>query len=94
LIEMTNCSLPPQASDFARKGDAIYKRHVRPKLSPHDDGRFVAIDIDSEAYTIDADALTALRKLRCDHPDARPFLVRVGARAAFHFGRALPAEHA
>ena len=32
--------------EFARRGDAIYDRKVRPYLSAADDGKFVAVDID------------------------------------------------
>jgi hypothetical protein len=36
--------------EIARQGAALFECQVRPALSPQDDGKFVAIDIDSGAY--------------------------------------------
>lgn len=71
---------------FAERGDAIYERDVRPCLKPEDDGRFVAIDIETGAYEIDDDELTVCRRLHDRIPDAQPWLVRVGYRSVHRFG--------
>lgn len=34
--------------EFARRGDEIYTRNIRPKLKPDDKGKFVLIDIEQE----------------------------------------------
>ena len=36
--------------EFARRGDAIYAKIVRPRLNPKDEGKFAAIDIETETY--------------------------------------------
>jgi hypothetical protein len=72
--------------DFARRGDALYERSVRPKLSPKDTGKFVAIDVDTGEYEIDADELTAGDRLRARLPEAQIWMVRVGSRAVHRFG--------
>ena len=45
--------------EFARRGDEIYERVLRPVLETGNEGRFVAIDIETVAYAIDADELAA-----------------------------------
>jgi hypothetical protein len=45
--------------EFARRGDAIYERDVRPAVEAEHAGEFVAIDIESGAYEVDADELAA-----------------------------------
>jgi hypothetical protein len=64
--------------EFARRGDAIYEKGLRPQLKPGDEDKFAAIDIESGAYVIDADELKACRKLRKRIPDAQIWMVRVG----------------
>ena len=72
--------------EFARRGDAIYENDVRPRLKPEDDGKFVAIDIESGMYEIDEDELEAGDKLRGRAPDAQIWIVRVGSPYVHRFG--------
>src|SRR5262245_45156843 len=48
--------------EFARRGDAIYEKAVRPQLKASDQGKFAAIDIDSGEFAISADELKACHK--------------------------------
>ena len=72
--------------EFARRGDAIYEKDVRPQLKADDEGKFVAIDIESGEFAIDADELKACLKLRKRIPDAQIWMVRVGFRFVHRFG--------
>lgn len=72
--------------EFARRGDAIYEKQVRPQLKPDDEGKFAAIDIESEEFAMDADELKACHKLRKRIPDAQIWMVRVGYRYVHRFG--------
>lgn len=72
--------------EFARRGDATYESKVRPKLTPEDDGKFAAVDIESGAYEIDSEELAACDRLRARVPDAQIWLVRVGSRFLYRFG--------
>lgn len=72
--------------EFARRGDAIYESDVRARLKPEDDGKFVAIDIESAMYEIDDDELEAGDKLRARAPDAQIWIVRVGSPYVHRFG--------
>jgi hypothetical protein len=77
--------------EFARRGQEIYERDIRPQLTPADEGRFVAIDIETGRYEIDPDDYTASHRLRGESLDTQIWLVRVGQRATYRMSaRALP----
>jgi len=72
--------------EVARRGDDLYEREVRPHLKAEDEGKFVVIDIESGAYEIDSDELTASDRLLASHPDAQVWLRRVGSDYVRRFG--------
>jgi hypothetical protein len=72
--------------EFARRGQEIYDRVVRPSLRPDDDGKFVAIDIETGNYAIDRDDYTATHQLSSRVPDAQIWLMRVGEPTAYRLG--------
>jgi hypothetical protein len=74
--------------EFARRGDAIYEQKIRPLLNPEDDGKFVAVDIETGEYEISDDELDALDKLSARLPDAQTWMVRVGSRYVHRLGLA------
>ncbi len=78
--------------EFAERGDAIYDRVIRPRLSDEDDGKFVAIDIETGDFEMDSDEYTAVERLYARRPDAQPWMRRVGYRAVHTFGGRLPRE--
>jgi hypothetical protein len=72
--------------EFARRGRDIYERIVKPALCPEDDGKFVAIDIESGDYELDRNDYAATERLYSRRPDAQPWMERVGQPAAYRFG--------
>jgi hypothetical protein len=72
--------------EFARRGDEIYERAVRPRLGADDLGKFVVIDIERGDFEMDADELAASDRLLARNPDAQVWLTRVGSPCAYHFG--------
>jgi hypothetical protein len=72
--------------EFARRGDAIYEKDVRPQVKADDEGKFAAIDIETAEFAIDADELKACHKLRKRLPDAQIWMVRIGYRHVHRFG--------
>jgi len=72
--------------EFARRGDAIYENEIRPLLKAEDEGKFVAIDIESGMYELEADELRACQKLRARVSEAQIWMVRIGYRAVHRFG--------
>jgi hypothetical protein len=83
---MANVGPRYSKEEFARRGDAIYERDIRPRLSAEDDGKFVAIDIETGDYEIDPDDFEATERLSVRRPEAQMWLVRVGHRAAHSLG--------
>jgi hypothetical protein len=72
--------------EFARRGDAMYEAVVRPHLKPSDKGKFVAIDIESGQYEIDAKEDAACDRLHARIPGAQVWMLRVGYRVVRRFG--------
>src|SRR5947209_3491666 len=56
--------------ELARRGSEVFDRPVRPLLRPEDDGKFVAIDIDTGDHEIDEDDYAAVSRLRARKPAA------------------------
>ena len=75
---------PPRSLDeCARLGTEAFERWVRPSLRPEDDGKFIAIDIDTGNHEIDEDNYTAVMRLRTRNPGAEIWLERAGQPAAY-----------
>ena len=72
--------------EFAKRGEAVFESAVRPHLKNEDDDDFVAIDIETGAYEIDASEIAACARLRARAPDAQMWLRKVGSRFAHRFG--------
>ena len=72
--------------EFARRGDAIYEVKLRPILEKENHGKFVAIDIETGAYEVDEDELTASDRLLTRVPRAQIWLRRIGFRYVHRFG--------
>ncbi len=83
------------SDEVARRGEELYERSVRALVEPENDGRFLALDVESGDYELADEALAASRRLRERRPGAVAYLVRVGRSAAFRIGgRRLRSEHA
>lgn len=74
-----------EKEEFARRGDALYEEVVRPHLKKKDNGRLVALDIDSGEYEIGDDQLAICQLLRTRVPEAQIWTVRVGSRYVHKF---------
>ena len=75
------------AEELARLGSEVFDRHVRPVLRPEDDGKFVALDIDTGDHEIDEDDYAAVTRLQARRPSAEVWLGRVGQPAAYRMRR-------
>ena len=72
--------------EFARRGDAIYENELRSLLELGNEGKFIAIDIETGTYEVDSDELAASDRLLTRVPGAQIWLRRIGSRYARHFG--------
>jgi hypothetical protein len=86
-LTMTTSKAIYSPEEFWRRGKDIYDYDVSPGLRPEDENKFVAIDIQTRAFEIAGDDLTATDRLLARQPDALIWLARVGQRAAYRIGR-------
>lgn len=77
--------------EFAQRGDTVYDRDIRHLVEEGNDGKFVAIDIETGAYELDTDELAASDRLLARVPNAQIWLRRIGSRYVRRFG---PRPHA
>lgn len=74
--------------DHARLGQDLYDRQVRSQVEAGNLGRVVAIDVDSGAYAVAEDTLSAASRLLSLHPDAQIWCIRIGDKGVHRFGGA------
>jgi hypothetical protein len=72
--------------EFARRGNEIYQFQVRHQVEEGNHGRIVAIDIETGAFEVADDIVSASDHLLAKCPDAQTWFVRIGHRAVYHFG--------
>ncbi len=72
--------------EFARLGDEIYERDIRPQVERDNLGKIVAIDIETGAWEMHTNEITASARLEERYPDAQIWIVRVGYRYVRRFG--------
>ncbi len=64
--------------ELARLGGEIFERQIRPTLRPEDDGKYVAIDVETGDFEIDEDDYAAVARLRSRRPGTNGWLMRAG----------------
>jgi hypothetical protein len=72
--------------EFARRGDEIYESQVRQQVEEGNHGKIVAIDIETGAFEVADDLVTASKQLSARVPDAQTWFIRIGHSAVDHFG--------
>ncbi|MCE9553453.1 MAG: hypothetical protein K8T91_08775 [Planctomycetes bacterium] len=71
---------------FVRRAEEIYATKLRAILEPEHVDEFVAIEPESGDYFLGKTLSEATRAGRKAHPDRLTHAMRVGHRAALHFG--------
>ena len=72
--------------EVTKLGKKFYEEHLKPILEPQENGKFVAIEPESQEYFIGTTALEAIKKGNSNFPDKILFLARVGFPAAHKIG--------
>jgi hypothetical protein len=72
--------------EHARRGKEIYELDLRAQLEPENEGKIVAIDVDTKEFEVGENVISATRRLLARLPDAQIWCVRVGHRAVHRFG--------
>jgi hypothetical protein len=80
--------------EFAQRGGEIYESQVRSQVEAGNHGKIVAIDIETGAFEVGHDSLTAAKQLLKRHPDAQIFGIRIGHRAVHRFDFRTPSSAA
>lgn len=82
-----------EPSEFARRGDEIFDRDIRPGLQANDQDKIVAIDIESGDWEMDPSEVAACDRLQSRRRDAQIWIVRVGSRYVRRFGAGKSRKH-
>lgn len=83
---MTTSKRRYSKEEFSRRGDALVESKVRPHLTPADEDKFVAIDIETGEYELDNNEMKAADRLRKRVPDPQIWLVHVRLGYLHRFG--------
>ena len=72
--------------EFAERGTELYENQIRSQIEDGNDGKIVAIDIETGAFELADTIVNATDRLFDRIPDAQPWVIRVGHRTVFRFG--------
>jgi hypothetical protein len=83
---MTIDQLRYSREEFAQRGNEIYESQVRSQVEEGNHGKIVAIDIETGAFELARDTMTASDRLLEQYPDAQIWCVRIGHKGVHRFG--------
>jgi hypothetical protein len=72
--------------EFAQRGNGIYETQVRSQVEAGNHGKIVAIDIETGAFELAKDTITASDRLLESHPEAQIWCIRIGHKGVHRFG--------
>jgi hypothetical protein len=72
--------------EFAQRGNEIYESQVRAQVEAGNHGKIVAIDIETGAFELAKDTMTASDRLLECYPEAQIWCVRIGHQGVHRFG--------
>ena len=75
-----------ETQQFVRKAEELYESRLRPILEAEHRDEFVAIEPESGDYFLGKTLSEAIAAARRSHPDRLAHTMRVGHKAALHFG--------
>ena len=72
--------------EFAERGTELYENQIRSQIEDGNDGKIVAIDIETGCFELADETMQATKQLYERVPDAQPWVLRIGYRAVHRFG--------
>ena len=72
--------------ELAQRGQELYESGIQQQVETGNNGKIVAIDIETGVFEVDENLVTATSRLFDQYPDAQPWVIRIGHRAVDHFG--------
>lgn len=71
---------------LAQRGQGLYESGIRQRVESGNEGKIVAIDIETGEFEVDENVVPATNRLFGQYPDAQPWVIRIGHRAVDNFG--------
>jgi hypothetical protein len=71
--------------EYARRGEELYAT-IRAQVDPGNDGKILAIDIETGEYEVDSNQKAACDRLFARLPDPQIYCLRIGWRSIHSFG--------
>jgi outer membrane protein assembly factor BamB len=72
--------------ELAQRGQELYESGIRQQVEAGNDGKIVAIDIETGDFEVNETVVAATDQLFERQPDAQPWTIRIGHSAVYHFG--------
>jgi hypothetical protein len=72
--------------EMAQRGQEHYESGIRQQVEAGNEGKIVAIDIETGAFEVGETVMAATNRLFERYLDAQPWGIRIGHRAVYHFG--------
>jgi hypothetical protein len=72
--------------ELAQRGQELYEAGIRQQVEAGNEGKIVAIDIETGDFEVDETVMGATDRLFERQPDAQPWGIRIGYPAVYHFG--------
>jgi hypothetical protein len=76
----------PEREEFARRAEDLYAARLKADLEREHMGEYVAIELESGDYFLGRTTRDVVKAARRAYPDRLTYVMRVGRRAAIHFG--------
>jgi hypothetical protein len=72
--------------ELAERGQSLYESGIRQQVEAGNEGKIVAIDIETGDFEVDDNVVPATNRLFERYADAQPWVIRIGHRAVDRFG--------
>jgi hypothetical protein len=72
--------------ELAQRGQELYESQIQQQVATNNEGKIVAIDVETGNFQVAENILPATRPLFEKKPHAQPWVIRIGHRAVYHFG--------
>jgi hypothetical protein len=86
LIVPSNRQPRYSKEEFAQRGQTIYEAQIRSQVEAENYGKIVAIDIETGDFEVADTPILATDRLYERHPNAQPWVIRIGHQAVYRFG--------
>ena len=71
--------------EIVRRGQEIYERRLRLQLEDGNEGKVLAIDVETGDYELDSDEIAASRRAMAKSPGHALYLMRIGYESLYGF---------